>query len=97
MVKAKSRYKRMEYFMSHILLGDTACFLIFLLFSSIDVPFLKVLFSVLAITISALCLIYLLLTQELLKTRSRWMSAAAAAILVCTVVSLVLKYPAPPL
>ena len=95
MSNRNNRYKQMEKKMSCVLLADFVLFVIFLFASGFGVIWLKVITSIIAIIASILCLGFLFLTQELLRRRSLWMTAAAAAILLCTVFSLILGYPSP--
>ncbi len=95
MKKKKSRYRQMEQIMTFVLLGDLALFVIFLIAGGFGIIWLKVITSIIAMLISGLCLWFLYMTQELLKRRSLWMSAAAAAILLCVLFSLILNFPSP--
>ena len=95
MANRRSRYKIMERNMTCVLIGDSALFLLYLLFAGLGIVWLKIVIAILAILISLACLAFLYLSQELLKKRSLWMSAAAAAIALCTLMSLVLNYPRP--
>ncbi len=91
----RNRYLAFERKMTQILLADAAIFLLYLLFAGLGVTFLKVVLAIVAIGASAICLGLLYLSQELRRKRSLWMTAAAAAVLICTLVSLILSYPAP--
>lgn len=95
MATNRIRYKQMERYMTYALIADAALFLLFLLFSGLGIAWLKVVTAVLAIALSALCLGYLYLSGELLRKRSLWMSAASAAIILCIIFSLILKFPSP--
>ena len=90
-----SRYQLMEQYMTYALLADAALFVIYLVIAALGVIWLKIVLAVLACLLSVVCLAYLFLTKELLRKRSLWMSAAAAAVLVCTIISLILNFPAP--
>ena len=57
--------------------------------------FRRLFFAVVGIVGSALGLVYLYFTRELLRPRSLWMSAGLAAVLVCILVSLLVNYPSP--
>ena len=94
-MKRNNRYKQMELKMSCVLLADFVLFIIFLFATGFGVIWLKVITSIITIITSLLCLGFLFLSQELLRRRSLWMTAAAAALLLCTVFSLILGYPSP--
>ena len=95
MKQADNRYKKMEQYMSLILIGDLILFIFFLISAGNGVIWLKVILFILTLLVSGLCLAYLYLSQELLKQRSLWMSAAAAAIAICLLFSLILNFPSP--
>ena len=92
----RSRYREMESLMTKILIADTAVFILFMVFSGIGISVLKVITAIVAIIASALALAWLYLTGELLRRRSLWMVTGFGAIFVCMLVSLILKYPCPP-
>ena len=91
----RNRYKEMEQFMTKILIGDAAVFVLYLLFAGLGVTFLKVLTAIIAILVSGLCLAFLYMNGEIKKRRSRWMVVGYGAIVLCLLVSLVLNYPSP--
>ena len=92
----RSRYREMESLMTKILIADAAVFILFMVFSGIGISVLKVITAIVAIIASALALAWLYLTGELLRRRSLWMVTGFGAIFVCMLVSLILKYPCPP-
>ena len=94
-MQKKSRYRQMEQTMTYILLSDLALFIVFLIASGFGIIWLKVVTAIITILVSGLCLWFLYMTQELLKPRSFWMTAGAAAILICVVLSLILNFPSP--
>lgn len=95
MAQDPTRYRRMERYMTAVLLFDTAVFILYLFAAGFGTIWLKVLTAIIAILASGLCLSFLYLTKELKKQRSLWMSTAAVCIPVCLLVSLVLGFPAP--
>ena len=95
MANERSRYKQMELYMTAALLIDATLFVLYLLFALLGIGWLKVLFAVLAILLSILCLLYLFLTKEILKRRSLWMTVGAFAVILCILFSLILRYPSP--
>jgi len=95
MAQRRNRYKEMERKLSYVLAADAALFVLYLLFAGLGIIWLKVTLAIIAILVSGLCLGFLYLSQELLRRRSLWMSASAAAILICILFSLILNYPSP--
>lgn len=91
----RRRYKDIERLLTQILLGDTAVFVLYLIFAGVGVTVLKVITSIIAIAASGLCLGYLYLCGETKKRRSRWLVMGFGAIIACVLVSLILNYPAP--
>ena len=89
------RYKEMERYMTFALCGDAAIFVLYLLFAGLGITWLKVIFAIIALILSGLLLGYLHLTKELLKKRSFWISTGAAAVIICTLFSLILNFPSP--
>jgi len=91
----KTRYKTMELILLIALLVDLALFITFLVGAGNGILWMKILFSILTIAVSVLCLFVLHKTGELLRQRSLWMTTAAAAILICLLFSLILNFPSP--
>lgn len=95
MARKKNRYQVMEQYMSLALLGDVLLFIGYLIVSANGIIWAKAVLAIIALLLSLAVLGFLYLTQELLRPRSLWMSTAAAAILLCTVFSLILNFPRP--
>ena len=95
MAKVKSRYKKMETVMTAVLSLDAFIFIAYLMFAGIGMVGIKVGAAILCIVISAAVLCFLFMSRELLRKRSLWMTLAAACIIVCLLVSLLVRYPAP--
>ena len=95
MAKNNNRYKEMDALMTKVLIADAGIFVLYLLFSGLGIVFLKVVFAILGLGLSGLCLAFLYLTKELLRKRSLWMTAGAAAVIICILVSLIANYPSP--
>lgn len=89
----RNRYREMEFNMTRILVADAAVFLLYLLFAALNLAFLKWLLAIVAILGSGLCLGFLYMTGELLKKRSLWMTVGFAAVVICTLYSLILRWP----
>ena len=88
-----NRYKTMEHIMLIILAAVLILFITFLVASGFDITWLKTISAIVSILICLLSLLYLHLTGELLRQRSLWISTAFAAILVCTLFSLIFHFP----
>ena len=90
-----NRYKEMERNITIALIVDLILFVTFLFASGTSTTWLKVIAFIIILVLSGLCLSVLYLTREILRQRSLWMTVAAAAILVCTIFSLILRFPSP--
>lgn len=92
----KNRYRALEKLMTEVLLGDAVVFILFLIFSSKGLNVLRVITATLSILTSVLSAGWLFITGELLRRRSFWMVTGFASIFLCLIISLILKYPCPP-
>lgn len=91
----RNRYRELEYQLTRVIIADCAVFALYLLFAGLGVGFLKWLLAIVAIVGSGLFAGLLYLNGEWRKRRSQWMFLSFAAIAVCTIVSLICKFPAP--
>ena len=91
----KSRYKAMETVVTAALCLDAVIFLAYLIFFFFGITGMKVITTILCFLISGIVLYFLYITRELLRKRSIWMSLAAACIILCVLISLILRFPAP--
>ena len=91
----RNRYRELENLLTRVLLADVAIFLLYLLFAGLGVGFLKWTLAIVAIVGSGLFAGVLYLNGEWRKRRSQWMFMGFAAIALCTLVSLLCKFPAP--
>ena len=92
----RNRYRALEKLMTEILLGDALVFILFLIFSSKGLNVLRVITATLSILESVLSVGWLFITGELLRRRSFWMVTGFSSIFLCLIISLILKYPCPP-
>ena len=92
----RQRYRALEKLMTEILLGDALVFILFLIFSSKGLNVLRVITATLSILASVLSVGWLFITGELLRRRSFWMVTGFSSIFLCLIISLILKYPCPP-
>lgn len=88
-------YKDFDRLMSAIIIATTVDFILFLIFAGIGILWLKVVTAIVAIGVSVLCLAWLVLSKEWLRERSLWLTTGYAAIIICTVVSLICDFPSP--
>lgn len=95
MANRRNRYKTMERYMTAALIGDLLLFILYMIFAGLGIIWMKVILTVLVIAISGLCIVYLYLSQELLRPRSLWMTVSAISILFCLFFSLILNFPSP--
>lgn len=93
--KKRNTFRNFEKLMTRAILGDLAVFVMLLAVSAIGIGWLKWLLAILVLTVSSLGLAVLVLKQEHRRRRSRWMLASCASLLACTLVSLLLGFPAP--
>ena len=95
MARDNSRYQQMETYMTYALIAGAGFFVLYLIFAGYGVTWLKVITAILTIATGVLCLGVLFLTRELTRHRSLWMTSAAVALLLCTVISLAVSFPSP--
>ena len=92
-----NRYHQLESMMFKVLGGDAVLFVLFLIFSRQGWSVAKYIVGVLSIALSVLVLGWLYMIQELPKRRSLWMVVAAGGIALLTLLSMLLRYPCPPI
>lgn len=93
--RKKNRFRKFESFLTRVILGELAGFLLMLLFAALGVGWLKWILAVAVILVSGAGCALLVSRQEHRKRRSWWMLASFAGMLLCTLVSLIAGYPAP--
>lgn len=91
----QSGYRFFEQFMTIMVFIGLAFFVLYLVFAGTGVLALKIIFAILTILLSGVCLFTLYSSKELLKPRSLWLTAAFCSLIVCTLVSLLCNFPAP--
>ena len=92
----RNRYRELERLMTRILLGNALVFVFFLISSAQGWNVVRVIAAIVATLASLLSLAWLFITGELLRRRSFWMVTGFGGIFLCLVVSLILKFPCPP-
>lgn len=95
MTDNQSRYKSMERMMTYGLCADAALFVLYMIFAGMGIIWLKVILAIFSLLISGAILALLYLSRELTTRRSQWITAGAAALALCLVLSLILNFPSP--
>lgn len=90
-----SSYRFFEQFMTITLFVALAFFVLYLIMAGCGIVAMKIVFAILALLLCAASLFVLYTSREMLKPRSLWLSTAFASLVICTIVSLLCKYPAP--
>ncbi len=91
----RSRYREMERLLTVALLISLADFVLYLVVAGMGIVWAKVLTAIVAFLIPCAGLVLLFLSKELTKSRSLWLTCGFAGIILCTLVSLLLQFPAP--
>ena len=95
MAKKPNRYKLMERYLTVMLCMDTAAFILYTFFAGMGIIWLKVIFSLICLSLSGFILWILYASKEILRQRSLWITTGAGAIVVCLLFSLLLNFPSP--
>ena len=95
MAERRNRYRQLEQIMSLALLVDVALLILYMIFAGVGIVWLKVFVAILCFAISAVCLVVLFFSQELLRSRSLWMTISAGAVVLVLLFSLILNFPSP--
>lgn len=95
MAKKKNTFRKFESLMTKVILGTLALFLLMLAAAATGIGWIKWSLAVLIILMSAAGAALLVLKQEHKRRRSWWMLAAFTGLLACTLVSLIVGFPAP--
>lgn len=95
MTQKTSRYKTMERYMTIALCLDALLFILYMIVAGNGIIWLKIILSLLCFVVSGALLWFLYKTNELLRQRSLWITAGAAAIAICLFFSLILNFPSP--
>ena len=96
----RNRYRHMEIIMTRIILGLCLAFILFMLFSwrgmNTVTNILKYVTGSITVIGSGLSMGWLYITGEFKHRRSLWMVTAFGALILCTLVSLIFRFPCPP-
>lgn len=92
----RNRYREMESLMTKVIIGDALFFVLYLIFAANGLTVLKYISAIIALVAAVLSLVWLYITGEFPRRRSLWMITGFFGIVLCTLFSLLLKYPCPP-
>ena len=93
--KKRNAFRKLEQMLTRVILGAVAVFLLMLVASANGIGWLKWLLALSLLIVSVLVGGMLILKQEHKRRRSWWMLASFAGLLLCTLVSLIVRFPAP--
>ena len=96
MDRRRAQFKKMEFYITIAICVDVAIFVAYLCLAGMGIAALKIISAIACIGISGVILYQLFMSRELLRKRSIWMTLAASCIILCVLLSLVLKFPSPP-
>lgn len=93
--RQKNAFRRFEAIMTRAILSTLALFLLMLFSAAAGIGWLKWTLGVLVFVLSAAGTALLVLKQEHRRRRSFWMLASFLGLFTCTLVSLIVGFPAP--
>ena len=93
--RQKNAFRRFESIMTRAILGILALFLLMLVSAAVGIDWLKWSLGVLVFILCAAGMALLLLKQEHRRRRSWWMLASFIGLFACTLVSMIVGFPAP--
>lgn len=91
----QARFKQMEKILTAVLVFAAVLFVVYLFAAGSGTIWLKALTAIITILICGLTIAYLYMTKLLLRPRTLWMTTAAAALIICLIFSLLLRFPSP--
>ena len=95
MAERRYNFRQLESYLTIAAIADAVLFFIYLICAGSGVIWAKVFLTILCVLISGAILAILYIKKEILRPRALWMTAAAAAIVVCLLFSLILNFPSP--
>lgn len=93
--RQKQAFRRFENIMTRMILGALILFLLMLVSAAAGIGWLKWTLAILVFTLCIAGTGLLLLKQEHRRRRSRWMLASFFGLFLCTLVSMIVGFPAP--
>ena len=93
--KKRNTFRKLEQMLTHVILGTVVVFVLMLVASANGIGWLNWLLALPVLIVSILGGGMLILKQEHKRRSSWWMLASFAGLLLCTLVSLIARFPAP--
>ena len=94
--RSRNSFRQSERLLTRVILGTLVLFLMMLAAAVGGIGWLKWLLAVTVLLLCAAGTALLVLKQEHKRRRSWWLLASFAGLLACTLVSLIVGFPAPP-
>ena len=94
--RSRNSFRQFERLLTRVILGTLVLFLMMLAAAAGGIGWLKWLLAVTVLLRCAAGTARLVLKQEHKRRRSWWLLASFAGLLACTLVSLIVGFPAPP-
>lgn len=95
--RTRNTFRKFERMMTRVILSTLAVFILMLAASAGGIGWLRWMLSITVMLVSSLSCALLVLKQEHRRRRSWWMLASFVSFLACTLASLLLGFPAPPI
>lgn len=94
--KSRPGFRQLERWLTMVIAGELVLFVLMLICGGVGILWLKILLGLVLIAVSGLGCALLIMMQEFRRKRSWWLLSAFGSIALCTLVSLIAGYPAPP-
>ena len=92
--RKKNTFRTLERMLTRVIFGTLALFLLMLICAATGIGWLKWMLAITVILVSGMGTALLVLKQEYRRRRSWWMLASFMGLFACTLVSLIVGYPA---
>lgn len=93
--RRRNKFRELERKLTMVIFADLVLFLLTLAAGGVGIGWLKIVIGVCTILISGLGCAFLVLIKEYRRRRSWWMLSAFGSMLLCTLVSLITRFPGP--
>ena len=87
------RFQALERMLTMVMFGSLACFVLYLVFAGLGIGWMKYLTAAAVFGLSGFLLYVLISAREATKQRSLWLTFAAGGMILCVLVSLLVRFP----